>query len=357
MTVIVKLTSGENKADQNVSKGFELIPIAAGMRVVFSRDEEGDGWLNVHGDNGHGEQHVMMAIPVLGNAYVMDSGKTIASFSSANIPDPKPIDPLDYYRGQSDVQEPMGVLHLHGDVKVTGSSANQSQVDESYPDDITDPQDERLKKADSSRVNETYKTICMILAGEPSIPDNREEHIFVMGLAAAIESFRAMKTKHRPAIGLSYIGSVVCYRDKLNKLRDHFRLADSPVSLDIRSNDDNYITEYSIQTYYNRNDVDEAEMLLLRNLRSKQTGLVKNVIDKLIKYYKAGVSVVPLEPATLITNTQREQIKRELYKVLGRHFSFILADEKDTGENPNSDEVFGPESALYTHVVIRFDRG
>jgi len=360
MTVIVKLTSGEDKADQNVSKGFELIPIAAGMRVAFIRDEEGKGWLNVHGNDEQGEEHLMMVLPVLGNAYIMDAGKTVASFSSADIPDIKQPDPLDYYRGQSNNPDEPVSVRTSGGVSITGDVTIQGSLSElgsdSYPEDITDPTDERLSNADRHRVDGTYKTISLILSGESMLPHNSEEHIFAMGLAAAIESFRAMKSKYRPTISLAYTGSVVCPREKLNKLQDHFRLVELPVSLCVESNDNNFITEYSIANYCNQYDVDEADTLLLRNLRNQQSGLVKNMIDKIIKYYKAGVSVVPLEPATLVTDTQREQIKHTLYNVLGCHFNFIIADKEDTGDNPAFGDMLGKDSSLYTHIVIRFIR-
>lgn len=340
MTVIVKITSGENKADENVSKGFELIPIAAGMRAAFIRDEQGKGWLNVHGNDDHGDERLLMVLPVLGNAYIMDAGKTVASFSSANIPDRS--------QGAELVSADAGVsvttggaVHLSGDIRVSGT------LSDSIPDDITELTSEMQDGVDVQRIDGTSKFISLILTGEHT--STEDELLFIRGLAAAIETYRNHKSKYRPAINLQFTGSVQYPREKLNNLQELFRVTGTPISLSIETNENDFVTGYFIEGYYNRYDVSEADMLLLRQLRNQQTGLVKNVVDKIIKYYKAGVAIVPLEPATLMTNTQREQIRHSLYDVLSTNFTFILADK-----NGSTPEVLDEDSAYYTHVVIRF---
>lgn len=337
MTVIVKITSGENKADENVSKGFELVPIAAGMRAAFVRDDQGKGWLNVHGSDDHGEERLLMVLPVLGNAYIMDAGKTVASFSSANIKD-RPGD----VEVTSDVSQ-SSVVNIVGDVHVSGVLSTPSQGD------ITELTSELQDGVDVQRIDGTSDLISLILNGERTATE--DELLFVKGLAAAIETYRNFNSKYRPPINLQFTGSVQYPRDKLNNLQELFRVTGTPISLSIETNGNDFVTGYFIEGYYNRYDVSDADMLLLRQLRNQQTGLVKNVIDKIIKYYKAGVAIVPLEPATLMTATQRERIRHSLYDVLSTNFTFILADKTDLVQ-----VAVDEDSAYYTHVVIRFTR-
>lgn len=356
MTVIVKITSGENKADENVSKGFELIPIAAGMRAAFIRDDEGKGWLNVHGNDDHGEERLLVKLPILGNAYIMDGGKTVASFSSANIPDQPPLDAdeFDDLLRNASVNQGNYSINRTGSVNVNGSVTIEGSMSSRTRDDITEITPEMQEGIATKSIDETAELIASIIA-DGEVVSGSDEDWFIRGLAAAIETYRGTSSKHRGVINLEYTGSSRFAREKLDKLQDTFRVTGIPISLRVNSDDNNYITDYTIEAYYNRCDVSEADMLLLRDLRNKQTGLVKNLIDKVIKYYKAGVSVVPLDPVTLITTTEREQIKHKLHNVLGVHFSFIVADKSEDG-NSVSGDWNGQESALYTHVVIRFNR-
>ncbi|QZA70985.1 hypothetical protein AH06_213 [Erwinia phage AH06] len=333
MTVIVKITSGENKADENVSKGFELVPIAAGMRAAFVRDDQGKGWLNVHGSDDHGEERLLMALPVLGNAYIMDAGKTVASFSSANIKD-RP----GYVEATSDDAQP-SVVNIGTHVSGILSPPIQG--------DIIELTSELQDGVDVQRIDGTSDLISLILNGEHT--PTEDELLFVKGLAAAIEAYRNFSSKYRPPINLQFTGSVQYPRDKLNNLQELFRVTGTPISLSIETNENDFVTGYFIEGYYNRYDVSNADMLLLRQLRNQQTGLVKNVIDKIIKYYKAGVAIVPLEPLPMMTATQREQIRHSLTDVLRTNFTFILADKTEITP-ATADE----DSEYYTHVVIRF---
>jgi hypothetical protein len=348
MTVIVKITSGENKADENVSKGFELIPIAAGMRAAFIRDDEGKGWLNVHGNDDHGEERLLMVLPVLGNAYVMDAGKTIASFSSANISDNGQENPTDKVRGDFDY--PTQELEPRGTARVIGDMTNNP------PEVIEALTPELQEGVKLSAIEATRAFIVSILYERGQSPSNQDEESFVQALAVTIETYRNFNVRRRPPINLAFLGHVSYDLDRLQKLTEQFRLVADPIGLRLDYDANGCVTQYSVDMSHQYYDVREADILLLRQLRNEQEGLVKNAIDKIIKYYKAGVSVVPLDPATRISLGKRRQIVFKLNEVLDHaKFSFISSDS-DLAIYGKQGPVDEDGIATYTHVVIKFTR-
>lgn len=77
--LILKMMSGENLADSNNSKGHSITPIADGFTVNFHRNRLTDEGV-VEFINNEGE--ITRSVPVVGNCYLLDNGKTISSFSS-----------------------------------------------------------------------------------------------------------------------------------------------------------------------------------------------------------------------------------------------------------------------------------
>lgn len=355
MTVIVKITSGENKADENVSKGFELIPIAAGMRASFIRDEDGKGWLNVRGEDSHGEERLMMNLPVLGNAYIMDDGKTVASFSSANIPDRSP-----YPRGQTPgfttIDESPILPDIDDTDDIVGARLKVSGNESVNSPEVISTLDKNLREGLSLvNIDVVERTISKLLYnGDKAELIPEDEQTFITGLAAAIVTYCSFGTHRRLPINLEFLGNARFDVECIKKLCDEYRVVNNPINLHIDHDEQGCISGYSIDAYYQRYVVGEAEMLLLRELRNGQKGLVKNLIDKVIKYYKAGVPVVPLEPATEITFGARRRITAKLNEVLTyARFNLISADsdEKVYGVSDRCDE---DGAAFYTHVVIKF---
>lgn len=75
----LKIMSAENIADSNTSKGFKLIPVAEGTHVEFRRNQlSRKGVVNIV----NAEDDITKRIPVTGNCYVLEAGKTIATFAS-----------------------------------------------------------------------------------------------------------------------------------------------------------------------------------------------------------------------------------------------------------------------------------
>ena len=75
--LVLKMMSDENKSDNNVSKGFTLLCCD---NVSFRRD--GSSAIADVYDNDE-----LISYSLNGNAYVMQNGKTIASFSYSKITD------------------------------------------------------------------------------------------------------------------------------------------------------------------------------------------------------------------------------------------------------------------------------
>ena len=81
--LVLKIMSGEDKSDSNTSKAFTIIQIED-RNFVFGR---ADGkpyfaFCEINGDVYEGD-----IIELSGNAYLMQDGKTIASFAYSDIPD------------------------------------------------------------------------------------------------------------------------------------------------------------------------------------------------------------------------------------------------------------------------------
>lgn len=74
----LKIMSAENIADSNSSKGFKLIPVAEGTHVEFRRNQlSRKGVVNIINE----DNEITKRFPVTGNCYVLESGKTIATFA------------------------------------------------------------------------------------------------------------------------------------------------------------------------------------------------------------------------------------------------------------------------------------
>ena len=75
----IKIMSGENLADSDVSKGFKMILVDAGDTFEFGHNAQGEPIVAVSVNKGDDSSHI--EYPVTGNAYVMsETGKTVASF-------------------------------------------------------------------------------------------------------------------------------------------------------------------------------------------------------------------------------------------------------------------------------------
>ena len=78
MAVVIKMMSNENLPDANVSKGFTLITIEPKYTYEFQRLER-QGFLVIKNEL----KETVQDISITGNCYVMDDGKTIATFAAA----------------------------------------------------------------------------------------------------------------------------------------------------------------------------------------------------------------------------------------------------------------------------------
>ena len=79
--LMLKIMSGEDKADSNTSKQFVMINITSfGFKFVR---KDGKPFFQTLDD----EFNIFYDIELEGNAYVMQDGKTIASFAYSDIKD------------------------------------------------------------------------------------------------------------------------------------------------------------------------------------------------------------------------------------------------------------------------------
>lgn len=72
----VKIMSGQDISDSNPSKGFALFTLASTSRIYFERNDSNNPELRVDREDGVQEMYYPQ-----GNVYVMENGKTIASFA------------------------------------------------------------------------------------------------------------------------------------------------------------------------------------------------------------------------------------------------------------------------------------
>lgn len=93
----IKIMSGENKADSDVSKGFKMILVEPGDAFEFGHNTQGEPIVTIN--TVRDGEHVTGDVVLTGNTYVLShTGKTIASFWAnkkpvrvsldANDPDP-----------------------------------------------------------------------------------------------------------------------------------------------------------------------------------------------------------------------------------------------------------------------------
>lgn len=80
--LVVKMMSGEDLPDSNTSKQFDLI--VSDHIVSCIRDDQGVGSIITLSKDGTEQEY-----PMKGNAYVMQNGKTIASYAHAQCYDMK----------------------------------------------------------------------------------------------------------------------------------------------------------------------------------------------------------------------------------------------------------------------------
>lgn len=74
--IVLKMMSGEDLGDSHPSKGFSLVSVPDSANVGFFRAEGGTPQVSVTYVDGEQETYS----PV-GNTYVMENGKTIATFA------------------------------------------------------------------------------------------------------------------------------------------------------------------------------------------------------------------------------------------------------------------------------------
>lgn len=81
--LVLKIMSGEDKADSNTSKCFRFVNIGDRNFAFFRKDGKPlFAFCELNGDIYDGDY-----IELHGNAYVMQDGKTIASFAYSDIKD------------------------------------------------------------------------------------------------------------------------------------------------------------------------------------------------------------------------------------------------------------------------------
>ncbi|WP_368874785.1 hypothetical protein [Proteus mirabilis] len=132
----LKIMSAENIADSNTSKGFKLIPVADGTHVEFRRNQlSRKGFVHIL----NAEDEVSKRIKVEGNCYVLEAGKTIASFSSAP-----------YYAGGDEF---VGTL---------ATDSDYIDVDKFYDFFSKDPGYCVLKENEENFINEVVSTLNML---------------------------------------------------------------------------------------------------------------------------------------------------------------------------------------------------
>lgn len=74
--IVLKMMSGEDFGDSHPSKGFSLVSVPDSANVGFFRTESGTPQVSVTTIEGEQETYS----PV-GNTYVLENGKTIASYA------------------------------------------------------------------------------------------------------------------------------------------------------------------------------------------------------------------------------------------------------------------------------------
>jgi hypothetical protein len=74
--IVLKMMSGEDLGDSHPSKGFSLVSVPEFANVGFFRAESGIPQVSVTTCDGEQETY-----SPAGNTYVMESGKTIATFA------------------------------------------------------------------------------------------------------------------------------------------------------------------------------------------------------------------------------------------------------------------------------------
>jgi len=77
--LVVKIMSSENLPDSDPYKGFTLIPIPDNQKVFFNEADSRDPATVIVVDT---DGNVVNRCMIYGNVYVMQDGKTIATFSA-----------------------------------------------------------------------------------------------------------------------------------------------------------------------------------------------------------------------------------------------------------------------------------
>lgn len=83
----LKIMSGQDLADSHPSKAYLLIPLAIGTSIAFSHE---DGQPKVETVDTEGNSETLFPD---GNCYVLENGKTIATFAHMQPPPPTPCAP------------------------------------------------------------------------------------------------------------------------------------------------------------------------------------------------------------------------------------------------------------------------
>jgi len=83
MAVVIKMMSAEDLSDANCSKGFKLYILDPTHTYEFERLIDQSSFLVIKDQSGE----TVIDEQVTGNCYVMDSGKTIATFAAGKFVD------------------------------------------------------------------------------------------------------------------------------------------------------------------------------------------------------------------------------------------------------------------------------
>ena len=357
MSMIVKITSGEDKADNNVSKGFELIPVAAGMRTAFERDEQSHAWFKLFNTDAEGIEQQLLTRQVLGNVYVMEAGKTIASFSSADISDIRTSaegtvflsSPANGISNQPYTEPDISELNilgyndrLHDYTQlpfITSEEVNDARVFKFHANlgpevwYVNADKEWQLHEqatlqhrqsgavpGERADVEELAAEIINIVFGTITNPGADDKTMFAKALAAAV--ITAHEQNAGDYMGLELLSDIRVPFGRLKALEEYLRVCKYPVTTQFRT-EGTHILGYRVRAYEPINDILPGTELLLQRLKGEQKGLIKNLVDKIVKYYRADCTVVPVEPNLVFESFEERALIEEFRRLLKIQLDFI----------------------------------
>jgi hypothetical protein len=361
MSMIVKITSGEDKADNNVSKGFELIPVAAGMRTAFERDEQSRAWFKLFNTDAEGIEQQLLTRQVLGNVYVMEAGKTIASFSSADISDIRTSaegtvflsSPANGISNQPYTEPAISELNvlgyndrLHDYTElpfITSEEVNDARVFKFHANSepevwyVNADKEWQLHEqatlnhrqsgaATSERVDveEFAKELTLVVFDSTDVSASNDNMMFIKSLAATVMT--AHEKNVTDYMGLELLSIIRVPFSRIKYLEEYLRVCKYPVLCKFTT-EGTRIVSYHVRVYEPINNILSGTELLLQRLKGEQKGLVKNLVDKIVKYYRADCTVVPVEPNLVFDALEDRALIEEFRRLLKIQLDFIMNDD------------------------------